>query len=179
MRRGKASGLMICVMALMALVGPGHAAETTIQANAAITGEGRFYPATESLLLFSGYFDGAINVTQQQGDLVVNAASLVCPGTLEVNTTNHTQQGEGRCLFLTQSGDHIYARWTCTGKPGEGCGGPFTVLGGTGRFSTMSGQGEMMMQSTVHEAEVKIPQGGATGSFSGKAQWSALKLTTK
>jgi len=62
---------MICVMALMALVGPGHAAETTIQANAAITGEGRFYPATESLLLFSGYFDGAINVTQQQGDLVV------------------------------------------------------------------------------------------------------------
>ena len=153
-------GLTICALALVALVGPGHAAEATIQANAAIKGEGRLYKATDNLLLFSGYFQGAINVTNQQGDLSVNAASLTCPATLEVNTTTKTQQGEGRCLILTQDGTHVYGRWTCTGKPGEGCGGTFTVVGGTGKFSTTSGQGEMMLTTTLVELETEGPGGG-------------------
>jgi hypothetical protein len=96
---------------------------------------------------------------------------------LEVNTTAKTQQGEGRCLFLTQDGTHIYGRWTCTGKPGEGCGGTFTVVGGTGKFSTTSGQGEMMLTTTLIELELKIPEEGVTGNFTGKAVWPALKIT--
>jgi hypothetical protein len=179
LRKRAVLGLTICALALVALVGPGHAAEATIQANAAIKGEGRFYKATDNLLLFSGYFQGAINVTNQQGDLSVNAASLTCPATLEVNTTTKTQQGEGRCLFLTQDGTHIYGRWTCTGKPGEGCGGTFTVVGGTGKYSTTSGQGEMMLTTTLVELELKVPAEGVTGNFTGKAVWPSLKLTTK
>jgi hypothetical protein len=35
------------------------------------------------------------------------------------------------------------------------------------------------MSSTVAEAVVTIPEGGATGSFTGKAEWPALKLATK
>jgi hypothetical protein len=171
MTRNRGMGLMICALVFAALVGPGHAADATIQANAGIQGEGRFYKATEDLILFSGYFQGAINVDNQKGDLLVNAASLTCPGTLELNTTTKTQQGEGRCLFLTQDGTHIYARWTCTGKPGEGCGGPFTVLGGTGKFSNTSGQGDFMLTSTVAEVVLTIPQGGVTGNFTGKVVW--------
>ena len=175
--RGK--GLMICALTFVALAGPGHAAYATIAANAAVQDEGRFYRATENLLLFSGLFHGAINVTNQQGDLIVNAASLTCPGMMEVNTTTKTQQGEGRCLFLTQDGTHIYARWTCTGKPGEGCGGTFTVVGGTGKFSTTSGQGDFMLTTTITEMVLTIPQGGVTGSFTGKVAWPAMKLTSK
>jgi len=170
---------MICALVLLALAGPGYAAEATIGANAAIQGEGRFYKATDELLLFAGYFQGAINVTNQQGDLTVNAASLTCPGTMEVNTTTKTQQGEGRCLFLTQDGTNVFARWTCTGKPGEGCGGTFTVLGGTGRFSATTGQGDFMLTTTLTEVVLTIPQGGMTGSFTGKLQWPAMKLITK
>lgn len=179
MTRNRGIGLMIGALVFVALVGPGHAADATIQANAAIKGEGRFYKATENLILFTGYFQGAINVDNQQGDLLVNAASLTCPGTLEVNTTTKTQQGEGRCLFLTQDGTHLYARWTCTGKPGEGCGGTFTVLGGTGKFSTTSGQGDFMLTTTVAEVVLTIPEGGVTGNFTGKVVWPSLKLTTK
>src|SRR5262245_32498851 len=179
MTRNTGIGLMICALVFVVLVGPGHAADATIQANAAIQGEGRFYRATENMILFSGFFQGAINVTNQQGDLMVNAASLTCPGTLEMNTTTKTQQGEGRCLFLTQDGTHVYARWTCTGKPGEGCGGPFTVLGGTGRFNNASGQGDFMITSTAMEAVLTIPQGGVTGNFTGKVVWPSLKITTK
>ena len=45
---------MICALVFVALVGPGHAAEAIVGANAAIQGEGRFYNATEELL--SGFF---------------------------------------------------------------------------------------------------------------------------
>jgi hypothetical protein len=179
MTRNSGIGLMICALVFVALAGPGYAADATIRANAAIQGEGRFYRATEEIILFSGYFQGAINVTNQQGDLTVNAASLTCPGNLEVNTTTKTTEGEGRCLFVTQDGTHVYARWTCTGKPGAGCGGTFKVLGGTGRFNNASGQGDFMMASTLTEVVVTIPQSDVTGNFTGKVEWPELKVTTK
>jgi hypothetical protein len=179
MTRNSGIGLMICAVVFVALAGPGYAADATIRANAAIQGEGRFYRATEEIILFSGFFQGAINVTNQQGDLTVNAASLTCPGNLEVNTTTKTTEGEGRCLFVTQDGTHVYARWTCTGKPGAGCGGTFKVVGGTGRFNNASGQGDFMMASTLTEVVVTIPQGDVTGNFTGKVEWPELKVTTK
>jgi hypothetical protein len=172
-------GLMICALVVVAFAGAVQAGEATLQANAAIQGEGRFYRATENTILFSGFFQGAINVTDQKGDLKVNAASLTCPGNLDVNTTTKTTEGEGRCLFLTQDGTHAYGRWTCTGKAGAGCSGTFTVLGGTGRFNGASGQGEFSMSSTLNEVVVTVPQGGITGSFTGKIEWPSLKLTTK
>jgi len=82
-------------------------------------------------------------------------------------------------LLSACNGDRIYARWTCTGKTLQGCGGPFTVVGGTGKLSTISGQGDFMMQSTAAEVVVTIPAGGATGSFAGKVEWPALTLVTK
>jgi hypothetical protein len=179
MTRNSGIGIMICALVFMALMGPAHAADATIRANAAIQGEGRFYRATEDIILFSGFFQGAINVTNQQGDLTVNAASLTCPGNLEVNTTTKTTEGEGRCLFVTQDGTHVYGRWTCTGKPGAGCAGTFKVLGGTGKFNNASGQGDFTMASTLTEVVVTIPQGGVTGNFTGKVEWPELKLTTK
>ena len=182
MTRNTGIGLMICALVFVALAGPGYAAEATVQANAEIKGEGRFYRATENLILFSGFFQGAINVTNQKGDLMVNAASLTCPGTMNVDTTAKTTEGEGRCLFLTQDGTHVYARWTCTGKAGAGCGGTFKVLGGTGRFNNASGQGDFTMTSTLTEMTVTIPPegpGGVTANFTGKVVWPELKLTTK
>jgi hypothetical protein len=182
MTRNSGFGLMVCALVALAFAGPGHAADATIRANAATQGEGRFYRATEDMILFSGFFQGAINVTNQQGDLTVNAASLTCPGNLEVNTTTKTTEGEGRCLFVTQDGTHVYGRWTCMGKPGAGCGGTFKVLGGTGRFKNASGQGDFMMTSTLTEMQVTIPQdgqGGVTGNFTGKVEWPELKVTTK
>jgi hypothetical protein len=99
MTRNTGIGLMICALVFVVLARPGHAAEATIQANAEIKGEGRFYRATENMILFSGFFQGAINVTNQQGDLTVNAASLTCPGTLDVNTTAKTTEEKAAVSF--------------------------------------------------------------------------------
>src|SRR4029434_7840684 len=171
MPRNSGMGLIIGALVFVALAGPGYAAEATIQANAEVKGEGRFYRATENLILFSGFFQGAINVTNQKGDLTVSAASLTCPGTIDVNTTTKATEGEGRCLFLTQDGTHAYGRWTCTGKAGEGCAGTFKVLGGTGRFNNAAGQGDFKMTSTLTEMTITVPQGGVTANFTGKLEW--------
>jgi hypothetical protein len=177
--RGMMGGSVVCalaIVALMALMVPGYAGETSVKAWAVWQGQGRFYMATDNLALFSGYFEGIMEVENKQGAL--DSASMMCPGTLEVNLTDGTQQGEGRCIIVTTGGDRLYASWTCTGKHLEGCGGPFTVKGGTGKFRNVSGQSVFVVQSTVAEYVVSIPEGGVTANFTGQAAWSALKYTT-
>ena len=176
MTRAKMSGLVVCVLALAAVIGPGHAGETSVKAWAVWQGQGRFYKATDSLALFVGYFEGVMEVENKQGAL--DAASMMCPGTLEVNMTDDTQQGVGRCIILTSGGDRLYASWTCTGKHLEGCGGPFTIKGGTGKFSKVSGQSLFVVRSALAEYVVSIPDGGVTANFAGQAAWSELKYTT-
>lgn len=176
MIRGKVSGLIICALALVAVIGPGHAGETSVKAWAVWQGQGRFYKATENLALFAGYFEGIMEVENKQGDL--DSASMVCPATLEVNLTDGTQQGWGRCIIMTRDGDRLYAGWTCIGKHLEGCGGLFNVSGGTGKFRSVSGESVFVVRSTVAEYVVSIPEGGVTANFAGQAAWSALKYNT-
>ena len=173
MVRGTLSGLMIGALVLVAVGARGYAAETTIKASAPVQGEGRFYKIGDNQLLFSGYFQG--NVEAERGDL--DQAGLVCPGLIEVNRAAGTQQGEGRCIIQTKGGDFLYARWTCTGKPGE-CAGPFTVTGGTGQFSKAMGESKFALRSNVMEVVTTVPERDVTGSFTGQAAWTALKYTT-
>ena len=102
----------------------------------------------------------------QRGDL--HGAGMVCPGLMEVDRTDRTQQGEGRCIIATKGGEFLYARWACTGKPGEGCGGLFTITGGTGKFSKASGLSLFWMRSTVAEVVITVPEKDVTATFTGQ-----------
>ena len=174
MWRGMLSGLMIGALVLVAVGARGYAAETTVKASAPIQGEGRFYKVGDNQLLFAGYFQG--NVEAERDDL--HQAGLVCPTLMEINRTTGTHQGEGRCIIQTKGGDFLYARWTCTGKPGEGCAGPFTVTGGTGKFSKAMGESRFAVLSNVMDVVTTVPERDVTGSFTGEAAWTALKYTT-
>jgi len=79
---------MICALVLVAVGARGYAADTTVKASSLIKSEGRFYKTGENQLLFSGYFQGNVEV-EQGGDL--NGAGLVCPGLMEINRTAGTQ----------------------------------------------------------------------------------------
>jgi hypothetical protein len=176
MLSGKTTGLIVCALALMAGSLPGYAGETSVKAWAVWQGQGRFYKATDNLALFSGYFEGVMEVENKQGEL--NAASMICPGMLEVNLTDGTQQGWGRCVMVTGNGDRVYAGWSCIGKHLEGCGGPFNVRGGTGKFSSVSGDSTVVVRSAIAEYVATIPEGGVTANFTGEAAWSPLRYTT-
>ena len=151
-------------------------AETTINASAPIKGEGRFYKSGDNQLVFTGSFQGTVEVEGQRGDL--QGAGMVCPGLMEVDRTDRTQRGEGRCIIATKGGEFLYARWACTGKPGEGCGGLFTIAGGTGKFSKASGLSLFWMRSTVAEVVTMVPEKDVTATFTGHVLWEVLKYTT-
>ena len=141
-----------------------------------IKGEGRFYKVSDHLLLFTGYFQGNVEVEGQRGDL--HEAGLVCPSLMEINHTAGTQQGQGRCIIATKGGEFLYARWTCTGKPKEGCGGLFTIIGGTGKFSKAAGESLFGMRSNVAEVVTTVPGKDVTATFTGQVLWEVLKYTT-
>jgi hypothetical protein len=176
MVRGKLSGLMICALVLVAVGARGYAAETTVKASAPIKGEGRFYKTGDNQLVFMGYFQGNVAVEGGRGDL--NQAGMVCPGLVEADRTDRTTQGEGRCIIATSGGDFLYARWACTGKAGEGCGGLFTITGGTGKFSKASGLSLFWMRSTVGEVVTTLPEKDVTATFTGEVLWEVLNYTT-
>jgi hypothetical protein len=167
---------VIGALALMSVGATVQADDTTIKAVAAWQGQGRFYKATDNLALFSGYFEGLMEAENKQGAL--EAASMICPGMLEVNLTSGTQQGWGRCIMVTRDGDRVYAGWSCTGTHLEGCAGPFTISGGTGKFRSVSGESRFLVRSTIAEYIASIPDGGVTANFAGQAVWSALRYTT-
>src|SRR5262245_36753087 len=154
MWRGSWSGLLICALVLVAAGARGYAAEEIVKAAAPIKGEGRFYKTADDTMLFSGYFQGIVEVDKGG---ILKQAGLVCPSLLDVNLTAGTQQGEGRCILLTQGGDFLYGRFTCTGKPKEGCAGTFTFTGGTGKFSKVTGESQMALRSDVLDVVKTVP----------------------
>ena len=81
------------LLVLVAVVGSGYAAETTVKASAPIKGEGRFYKIGDNQLVFMGYFQGTVEVEGQRGDL--HGAGMVCPGLMEVDRTDPHATGGG------------------------------------------------------------------------------------
>src|SRR3712207_2724460 len=73
--RRQAIGFVTGALVLLAIVSPGHAAETSVKAWATWQGQGRFYKATDTLALFSGYFEGVMEVENDQGAL--DAANMI------------------------------------------------------------------------------------------------------
>jgi hypothetical protein len=69
----------------------------------------------------------------------------------------------------TSHGGDLDARWTCTGRPGEGCAEPFTVTGGTGKFSKAMGANQFVLRSKVMEVVTTVPERDVTGTFTGPA----------
>jgi len=53
-------------------------------------------------------------------------------------------------------GDRVYAHFSCKGDL-EGCRGPFTLDGGTGKFTGIKGQGEMI--SRILARQITVVQG--------------------
>ena len=176
MWRGKLSGLMIGAVALVAVVGSGDAAETTVKASAPIKGEGRFYKIGDNQLVFLGYFQGNVEVEDQLGDL--HEAGLVCPGLMEIDRTAGTQQGEGRCIIATQGRRVPLCPLDLHGQTG---GGVWRALHHHRRHREVqqgSGESQFWMRSNVVEVVTTVPEHDVTASFTGHALWEALKYTT-
>src|SRR5512143_112070 len=120
----------------------GAAEEKTVQASSAWAGDGRVFQVEEDQALFLGAFEGTLFVETAEGAL--DAAALVCPGSMTIKLSDRTQSGEGRCILTGRDGDRVFAEWRCSGVYLQGCRGDFRLTGGTGKFAGIAGQGDFV-----------------------------------
>jgi hypothetical protein len=148
------------------------AEEGTVRATSSWVADGRYYEIKEDQALFVGAFAGVMFVETKTG--AMDSAQLLCPAMVEVNLTDGTQSGEGRCIITTRSNDKVYATWRCAGEHGTGCAGTFSLTGGTGRFTGITGSSAFEVRSQYLALAAKPGDTSVQGSAAGVAVWPAL-----
>ncbi len=161
------------VSVVMALAGIAQAEEGTVKATAAWEGQGYAFPIDEDQAYMVAVYSGVMFVDAGTGSL--DAASVVCPGTVDSNFTKGTKTGEGRCIITDHDGDRVFARYSCSGDVLEGCRGPFTIVNGTGKFAGITGGGEMISRVQARQSTVVAGAENAQQHSVGVAVWPALR----
>jgi hypothetical protein len=123
------------------LMGPAVAEQEEVKALSPWEGDGYTFPIGNDRIFMVAVFTGTIFVEDGKGAL--HTGSIVCPATVEGDLKTMTKTGKGHCIITNDDGDRIYADYTCTGDL-EACRGPFTLVGGTGKFTGITGGGEMI-----------------------------------
>ncbi len=135
--------LLLSSVGIFGHVETGFAEQKEIQAMAPWKGEGFAFPIGDDKVYMVAVYTGMLFVEDSQGAL--HAGSLVCPATVEADLKAMTKAGKGHCIISNPEGERVYAKFSCTGDA-EACRGPFTITSGTGKFTGITGQGEMISQ---------------------------------
>jgi len=165
---------LLCMVLSLGWLGPtgiSFAEQATVQAMAPWKGEGFAFPIAEDRVYMVAVYTGILFVEDSQGAL--HAGSLVCPGTVEADLKTMTKSGKGHCIITNTAGDRIYADFSCTGDL-EGCRGPFTITSGTGKFTGITGEGEMISQMQSRQLLVVEGFESARQQGEGIATWPRL-----
>ena len=135
--------LVLLSVGLLGQDGAAFAEQKEIKAMAPWEGDGFAFPIGDDKVYMVAVYSGIMFVEDSQGAL--HAGSLVCPGTVEADLKAMTKSGKGHCIITNPEGDRVHAKFSCTGDL-EGCRGPFTITSGTGKFTGITGEGEMISQ---------------------------------
>jgi len=169
-----ASGIMtmiILVAATVMLSGYGYAEEGTVKAVSPWKGQGFVFPVGPDQLYMVAVYSGVMLVDDGKGPL--HAATIVCPGTVEADVKKGTKTGYAKCVITGEQGDRVFAEMNCTGDA-EGCRGPFKLTGGTGKFTGITGEGEMFSQIQAREIILVSGVESAHQLGEGVAVWPKL-----
>ena len=163
--------IMVGGVFLFGLMGPVWAEQGEIRATAPWEGDGYTFPIGNDRLYMVAVFTGTIFVEDGKGAL--HTGSIVCPATVEGDLKTMTKTGQGHCIITNDDGDRIYADYKCTGDF-EACRGPFTLVGGTGKFTGITGEGEM--ESRIQSRNLLLVEGfeSARQHGEGIAFWPKL-----
>jgi hypothetical protein len=169
--------IFVIGLAAVLLAGPARIAvaaeEGAASALATWAGQGRLFQTGEKQALFVGAFQGVLFIENGQG--ILHAARILCPGSMDVDLGTGDQKGEGRCIVTGRSGDRLFARWTCAGPHLRGCNGKFTLTGGTGKFLGITGESEFVVKTVVQEISPGSGPVDIKEAMGGLAVWPELR----
>jgi hypothetical protein len=136
----------------------------SINAYAAWAGRGQIFQTGPNRASFVGAFNGIIFV--EKAKELLNGGNMVCPGIIDINLNDGTQNGNGRCTITNSDGERVFAEWTCNGTFASGCNGDIKFTGGTESFEGISGGGPFMARSTIQHTYL-TGIGNVVGNASG------------
>ncbi len=142
-----------------------------LRAGAVFEGEGILFQLEHPHVYFVGAYVGIMVVANDKEAL--NAASMVCPATIETNLDTGDQSGHGRCILTDKDDNKVFAKWTCYGTP-LNCKGAFTFTGGTGRFKGISGINEFFVKTDVLKFQKTGEPGMVQKTGAGEAVWPEI-----
>ena len=147
-------------------------AENTVKAMATWQAQGLVTQVDKDQALMVGALMGALFIDGGQGEL--DASTLLCPGTVELNLNTGERNGQGRCIITDKSGDKIYAKWACRGNE-KGCKGPFNLVGGTGKFMGISGENAWLLRIAMRAMAGAVSDDSFQQVAAGLAVWPKLQ----
>ena len=139
------------VMAAVSSLGASEA--RTAEVLAPWQGEGKVFMIEEKKAKFFGVFEGTMYVQTGHKDHI-DALPFVCPTTQVIDLKNMTIVTNGNCVIGAEN-DIIFAAIECAG-PSGGCEGTFSLKGGTGKFSGISGGSKMSARTKIKEFTFNI-----------------------
>jgi hypothetical protein len=163
-------GLLMAV-GLLGLTGTALAEQREVKAMAPWEGDGFAFPIGDDRVYMVAVYTGIMFVEDGQGAL--HAGSLVCPATVEADLKTMTKSGTGHCIITNTEGERVFAKFSCTGDL-EGCQGPFTITGGTGKFTGITGEGEMISKMQTRQLLVVEGFESARQHGEGIATWPRI-----
>lgn len=165
--------IMVVSSAMWGWIGqPAQAQEQgSLKGVAAWEGEGMLFQLEEEQVYFVGKFVGLMVVGNDKEPL--NAATMLCPATIETNLATMVQTGHGRCILTDKDNNKVFAKWTCYGNPAN-CKGTFTFTGGTGKFQGISGINKFFVQTDVLAFQETGEPGMVKKAGAGEAVWPEI-----
>ena len=138
---------------------------------AVFEGEGMLFQLEDQNVYFVGGYVGVMVVGNDKEAL--NAATMVCPATIETNLETLVQSGHGRCILTDKDDNKVFAKWTCYGTLSH-CKGAFTFTGGTGKFEGISGINEFFVKTDVLAFQQTGEPGMVKKAGAGEAVWPEI-----
>lgn len=158
---------------LLLLAQPLSAAVGTAKILAPWEANGQIFQVAVDRLQFIGTFEGIMYI--ENGDGLLDAALFTCPSTQIIHILSNEMQGHGYCTIESPTGDYVYAEFNCNGQPGS-CKGTFTLTGGTGKLSGITGESAMIVRTALRGTSIDQESGGTVSAAKGLAIWPEMRF---
>ena len=163
------------VAILLLTLSPARAAEQdTVQASIPWDAQGQVFQVNTSTVLFLGSLKGIIYVEKSGGEM--NEGFVVCPIIQQLDLETGMTTASGFCEITASADSVVYATISCEGKVGA-CVGKFTVTEGEGKFTGISGSGDLRVRSPIRALAKDLSSGSMLRVASGLAIISDLKYS--
>ena len=153
--------------------GTTFAASRTVTAIIPWQGTGKIDSISADKLRFQGTIEGIMYIETVEGPL--NEAFVKCQIDQELDVATESTSVTGNCTIIVSAEDSVMAELNCRGMQGY-CIGEFTLTGGTGRYSGISGSSKLIARSPVQTLAQSPSEDDALQIYVGLLQLPALKI---